>query len=94
MLAASRFLVGDRRRDEIDNKIDALAAGSLLHLLGPAWIAGIEREITAEFAQAGPSLGIGRGADHQRSAEELADLHAKEPNAGAGALHQHGLAAL
>src|SRR5262249_34499766 len=33
-------------------------------------------------------------SDHERSTQELGDLHAHEPDAGAGALHQHGFAAL
>ena len=55
---------------------------------------GVERQIAAIFGQARSPLGIGRGADHQRSAHQLGDLHAHQPDAGAGALHQHGFAAL
>jgi hypothetical protein len=93
---AGRFqiLIGDRRGNEIDDKIDALSASRVFDLVGPAWIGRVEREIAAEFAQSRTAISIGRSADHQRGAHELANLHAHEADAGAGPLHQHGLATL
>ena len=52
----------------------------------------IEREVAAEFLEPRAALRVGRGADHQRCAHQLADLHADETDARAGALHQQRLA--
>src|SRR5262249_38713448 len=87
-------LIGHRPGDEVDDQVDPLAAGRGLDAVGPTRFAGIEREIAAEFSQSRPPLRIGRCADDERSAHELADLHAHEADAGTGALHQHRLAAL
>ncbi len=53
-----------------------------------------EREIAAEVLQPRAAIRIGRGADHQRRAHQLADLHAHEADAGARALYQQRLTAL
>src|SRR5713226_6656630 len=45
------ILAGNLARDLIDDQIDAFAAGGLQHLIDPAGIAGINREISAEFLQ-------------------------------------------
>src|SRR2546430_15310091 len=45
------ILVGNLARDLIDDQIDAFAAGRFKHLIDPAGIAGIHREIGAKILQ-------------------------------------------
>ncbi len=63
-------------------------------LIDPAGIAGIDRQISAEFLQAAAAYRVGRGADHEFRALELRDLHRHQADAGARALDQHRLARL
>ena len=93
-LVAFEILVGDRAGDLIDDQVDAFAAGRLQHLIDPAGIAGIDREIGAEFLQPAAAHRVGRGADHEPGALEFGDLHRHQADAGACALDQHGLAGL
>ena len=66
----------------------------LLDLFGPFRVAGVEREIAAEFLEPRPALRVGRGADHQRRAHQFADLHAHKADAGTCALDQQSFATL
>jgi hypothetical protein len=56
--------------------------------LTPAGVAGIYRQIGAEFLQPPATHGIGRRADHDFGALELRDLHRHQADAGARALDQ------
>ena len=68
------------------------AAGTLLDLFGPFRVARVEREIAAEFFEPRPALRVGRGADHQRRADQFANLHAHKADAGTCALYQQSFA--
>ena len=48
-LGGGKILACDLAGDLIDNQIDAIAAGCLQHLIDPARIAGIDREIGAKI---------------------------------------------
>ena len=94
ILVASRFLIHHAAGDQIDDQVDAVAAGRLLRLGRPIGVAGVEREVGAVFLEPRPARRIGRGADNERRAHDFGDLHSHQAHAGAGALHQKGLAAL
>ena len=93
-LVGLEILVGDLARNLIDDQVDAFAIRGLQHLIDPAGIGGIHREVGAELLQAL------RGASHRSmsrsrfGALELCDLHRHQADAGTGALDQHGLARL
>src|SRR5882757_127346 len=93
-LGGGEVLVGDLARDLVDDQVDAFAVRRLQHLVDPAGVGGIHREIGAEFLQASAPHFVGGRSDHQRSALELGDLHRHQADAGTGALDQYRLARL
>ena len=93
-LGCCEILVRDLAGDLVDDQVDAFAIGRLQHLVDPAGIAGIHREVGAELLQPAAAHRVRGRADHEFCALEFCDLHRHQPDAGAGALDQHGLARL
>src|SRR5262249_57218083 len=58
-------LIDGLARHHVDGEVHALAVGRLEHLVGPAWVAGIDREIGAELREPSAPLRIGRRAAHE-----------------------------
>ena len=71
---ASRFWLATPPDTMSTIEVDTFAAGALFDLFGPFRVAGVEREIAAEFFEPSPALRVGRGADHQRRAHQFANL--------------------
>src|SRR5690606_33735414 len=86
-----QILVGDARRDLIDDEVDAVPAGRLEHPVRPGRIAGIEGEIRAELGKTRPPRGISRGPDDEPGTLQPGDLERHEADAGAGALDEDAL---
>ena len=61
---------------------------------GPVRVLGADGEIGAELLEPRAARVVGRGADHELRAHQLGDLQADDADAGACALHHHGLAGL
>src|SRR3984885_8512655 len=74
-LGGREILARDLAPDLVHDQVDAFAPGGFPHLLAPTGVAGIYREISAEFLQASAASRIGRRADHELGALELGDLH-------------------
>src|SRR5215472_14522442 len=87
-----QVLVGDARRNLIDDEIDALAAGRVADGFRPGGIAAVDGEIGAEFLKPRAARPIGRAADDKSRAFELCNLQAHEPDARACALDEHTFA--
>src|SRR5215216_7103085 len=86
--------VNGRPRDHVDDEVDAIAAGGLLHVLGPFRVGGVDREIAAEFLEPSAAARISRCPHHYGGTQRLTDLQTHQADARAGALDKEGLAAL
>ena len=86
--------VGDGTGDLIDDQIHAPAAGNGQHLVDPAGVAGVDREVGAELLQPPAARGIGRRSDHRPGAFQPGDLQRHQADPRACALDQHRLTAL
>ena len=89
--AAFQIAIGHAGGNLIHDHVHAAPAGGFQHLIGPAGIRGVDREVGAEFGQPRPAAGVGGTADDQARAHHLGDLHAHQADAGTGALDQDAL---